>query len=77
MYYTIATMEDLSAKQSLKINKNGNKYDVCLYDRDISKFTRKTFATIEEAEQAFLKIASCFIHGVYSAKDRAKMLLDC
>ena len=77
MYYSIANMDDFNGMQSLKLNKSGNKYQVCHYDKAATKYTSKTFETIEEAERAFFKIASCFIHGTYSAEDRAKMLLNC
>lgn len=77
MFYTITTMDDFSGMQSLKLNKSGNQYQVCHYYKEATKYTSKTFETIEDAERAFFKIASCFIHGTYSAEDRAKMLLDC
>lgn len=77
MHYTITTMEDFNGSQSLKLNKAGNQYQVYFYNKGSSKATSKTFKTIEEAERAFFRIASCFIHGDYSAEDRAKMLLNC
>lgn len=76
MNYTIATMENIEGTQVLSIDKDGNKYSVCFYDKETSKLTIKKVATIKEAEAAFMKIASCFIHSTYSAENRAKMLED-
>lgn len=77
MNYTITTMTNFDGMQILNLDKDGNKYTVGLYNKEKSKYTHKTFDTIETAEKAFLKIAGCFIRGDYSADDRANMLLNC
>ena len=74
MNYTITTMETYDGMQILNLDKDGNRYMVGLYNKGNSEYTHKTFATLDEAETAFLKIAKCFIRGDYSAADRAEML---
>ena len=77
MSYTITTMRDITGMQELNLGKTGNQYLVGYYNKGTSEYTHKKFDTIEAAEKAFFKIASCFIHGEHSPADRAKMLLDC
>lgn len=74
MSYTITSMTTFDGMQILNLDKNGNGYLVSLYNKSNSQYTHKTFATIDAAEAAFLKIAKCFIRGEYSAADRAEML---
>lgn len=74
MSYTITNMESFDGMQILNLDKIGNQYMVGFYNKGKSEYTHKTFATIDEAETAFLKIAKCFIRGEYSAEDRAAML---
>ena len=76
MNYTITHMENYDGTQILNLDQDGNKYMVGFYDNLTSKYTHKKFATMDEAEAAFLKIAKCFIRCDYSAEDRAKMLLE-
>ena len=74
MHYTITTMTADCGSQILTLDKHGNQYMVNFHDKNTAESTHKTFKTIDEAEKVFLKIASCFIHSYYSAKDRAEML---
>lgn len=76
MNYTITHMENYDGTQRLNLDQDGNRYLVGHYDKLTKKYTHKKFATLDEAEAAFLKIAKCFIRCDYSAEDRAKMLLE-
>lgn len=77
MQYTITHMEDYNGMQQINLDQTGNKYLVGHYNKGTKTYTHKTFDTIEDAETAFLKLASCFIRGDYSPEDRAAMLLAC
>lgn len=74
MNYTITTMESADEMQRLHLDKTGNRYLVGFADLTYREYAYKYFDTLDEAEQAFLKLASCFIRSTYSAKDRAEML---
>lgn len=74
MNYTITTMESADKMQRITLDRHGNKYLVGFYDKGTCEYTHKIFNTLDEAEQAFLKLASCFIRSTYSSKDRAEML---
>lgn len=74
MNYTIASMREHGGMQVIGIDKSGNKYTVWHRNKGNSKFTHKTFDTIDEAESVFFALAKCFTRGEYSAEDRAAML---
>lgn len=74
MYYTMTSLEDHVFHQRLSIDKNGNKYVVGIHDRDTSTYKHRTFDNLAEAEQKFLYLARCIIHGNYSFEDRVKIL---
>jgi len=76
MNYTITSMTNFGGNQIISVDKNGSKYSVGFYDKETQSFTHKDFNSIGEAEAAFMKMASFFIRGMYSAEQRANFLKE-
>ena len=72
MSYTIMSTEDMAQGMSLDISKQGNKYRVSIHQD--GEHSGKMFDTLEQAFEAYSKIAKMIAFGLYSTKDRREQL---
>ncbi|MCL1994713.1 MAG: hypothetical protein FWG63_00740 [Defluviitaleaceae bacterium] len=77
MNYIIASIQGHHTGFEASIN-NQNTVSIRQHDTE-DEFTTlnrtsKTYATREEAKEAFMKISICILDGTYSFEDRAAML---
>ena len=78
MNYTLVTMEEVHGNDFIGIDADGNKYSVYLGHKEEGMdtiFSSRKFDTLLEAYAIYEKLASFFVFGLYSYKERKSFLL--
>lgn len=74
MNYTIGTYEQQHGNLIISIDKDGNKYLVCIWDKEKHVSTSKSFTELKEAYAVFEKLVSWCVFGFYSDSDKKHFL---
>lgn len=74
MNYTIASFEEVQGNCQMDLEKDGNKYQIYFTDGTESKFRK--FDSIDEAFKKFTEMSEYMVKGLYSNKDRMKLLME-
>ena len=76
MNYTIASLEDIHHDITINFDKNGNRYTVGMWHKELHEYTHKDFEDCEEARERFLMMARYILEGRYAYVDRKRLLLE-
>ena len=76
MIYTITSTLDYASSQELDLIKNGNKYNINLYNKDTKENTSIKLENKEQATSIYLKFVEFIINGLYSYEQRKRILLE-